>query len=321
MDVNKYKIGLTDVINSGITLTIPLFSSYDENLGQEEVLNNQFVNEETEKAINAIIDYEKVRFSPFILSGTPVYHSGTTILSTTNKLLDKVEYRLNFLNSEGEYYSNLFPDEYSDLYNDSFTGTSYSDIGYIQSDLKFQRNNLMKSFATLMFYDSDDIFNQNLLFYISLETSIKTIDSDISTIPVRFVGTDPIKIANFTNYNTDTYSTANGFFLYDYKIDYIDENNINIPKEVYLKVLYNNAKTGKSILFMNNSIKQSIKSLNNGKIFTKFILEKQIIDNAYEYIYTIDTTYSNNGKYVSHIGDNDLNEDVLVIDLYQINVN
>lgn len=319
--VVKYNITIDKNNTSGYSINFPLFNSNDENLLQEETLNNQFVDTKIEEVINPIIDYEKVRFSPYITSGTSVYYNGVSSVFNDNKSLDKIEYRLNFLDENKNYYSTSFPDEYSDSYDDTFSGSSYYDIGYNQADFKFQRNNLMKSFMTLLFYDSDDLFTQNLVFYNIMNTNIKVVNSKVNEVPVRFVGSDPIKIANFSNYNTDTYVNSNGFFLYNYKVELIDSDGENIPKVLYMKAQYNNAKTGKVKIFMNTNTQQTISNLNiNKNLFTKYILEKKLINNTYEYIYKIDDTYSNNAKYVSHIGDNNLNEDVLVINLYELNV-
>lgn len=319
MEENKYRILLNSTSDSGYTITIPLFRTLDENLHQEESINTNFLDTEIENNINQILNWDKARFSPYLASGCTYYYNGGSLAynSTTNQLLDRVEFRLNFLNSIGSYYSTSFTDS---LLNIDFNGTSYTNIGFVEDDYFYSRNNLKKSFLRLSFYDSDNVFKQNLLFDSIIYPNIKY-QSDVSLyqIPVRMIAIDPIKIASYNFTNTHLSSNSEGFFIYDYYSD-IEITGSTIPKEIFMKAEFNNAKTGKKTVFMNNSNTINIGELtNNTNFFTKFILAKTLVNGANEYIYYADTSYSSNVIYTKY-HNTGLNEDILAINLYQLNV-
>ena len=65
MFVNNYKINIS-TISTGTTATtinIPINMEY-QMIDQSELVERVFVDVETEKAINPIIDYERVRYLP-----------------------------------------------------------------------------------------------------------------------------------------------------------------------------------------------------------------------------------------------------------------
>ena len=317
MNENKYRLLLNS--DSGYTITIPLFTTVEENLYQEESINSIFVNKEIENNINSIVNWDKARFSPYLASGCIYYYNGGTLAynSTTNKLLDRVEYRLNFLDGTGNYYASSFQDT---IINAEFNGTSYTNIGFSEDDYFYSRNNLKNSFLRLSFYDTDNVFNQNLLFDSIIYPNIKyQSDITLSQIPVRMIGTDPIKISSYNTHNNHLSSNSEGFFIYDYYSD-VEYSGTTLPKTIYMKAEFNNAKTGKKTVFMNNSNKINISELTaSTNFFTKFILTKQTVNGANEYIYYGDTSYSSNVVYKKYYNTG-LNEDILTVNLYQLNI-
>jgi len=65
MFVNQYKINLATLLSgtTATTINIPVTMEY-QLVDQAELVDRVFVKTETEKAINPIIDYEKIRFLP-----------------------------------------------------------------------------------------------------------------------------------------------------------------------------------------------------------------------------------------------------------------
>lgn len=278
MNVNKIQIKISDIKDSGY-LKLPISLDFST-LDQFEVLSKDFIEVERKKAINPIIDYDKTRFIPKNLSGN---------------VIENIKYKLNFLKN-GVINSQ----------------TMYSDIGFVDNDIKFRKNNFTKSFLRLNFYDSDSPVNQNLISNVTIfsritKDDIKTYDDGIgipslaNEFPLRFILNNPIS-------KPDGFSE--GFYLYHYKSDV----KFDLPRELYMRASFNNAKTGKITQFMTSSSPQNINSLNS-KIYTRYVLKRD----SSGFYYELDTTYSTNINYSFDL-DNDGVADDLTIELYEIQV-
>lgn len=110
-------------------INIPL-SLTQGNSGQDDMIEHEFVEKEVEKAINGIVDYERLRLGPI----------------SNDKPLERVDYEINLLNGE------TFP-----------TQTTLKSIGFTDDDLKYSRIKYKRSFLNLLFFDTDNPTNQNLL--------------------------------------------------------------------------------------------------------------------------------------------------------------
>src|ERR1017187_3643882 len=112
----NYKINLSTLATgtTATTINIPVNIDY-QLVDQAELVENVFVANEVEKAINPILDYEKVRFLP---------------LDLNNVHVDKIVYNVNSF----------------------ITGTTnlgainYSSIGFSDDDIKYERNNFKETF-------------------------------------------------------------------------------------------------------------------------------------------------------------------------------
>lgn len=150
----KYKINLS-TLNSGNTASINIPISQEFQLvDQSELIEKVFVDVEVEKAINPILDYEKVRFLPTDLSGTHI---------------DKVTYNLNI---DGQ--------------------TSYGGIGFTDDDIKFEKNNFLESFLNLFFFDTDNPLTQKLISNITLFSEPPTQLTTANQLPLSFMVSNPI---------------------------------------------------------------------------------------------------------------------------------
>jgi hypothetical protein len=258
MFVNNFKINLS--LMSGATATtinIPINMEY-QLIDQSELIDRVFVSTEVENSINPIIDYEKTRFSPI----------------NNNNKIGKVTYILN-LNGK----------------------LTYGDIGFTDDDIRFDTEKFKQSFLNLLFYDSDNPLTQNLLSFTTLYCALKPIDiyqvttnsllagkpKPVSQIFLTFVVENPI---------INPRGVSQGYYLYDFKDEFVIGG---LPKKIYMKAMFKNAKTGKSINLMTNSsalpIDQLIKNL-----YTKYDLVKT----TEGYFYQIDSTYSTNVSYSSN---------------------
>jgi hypothetical protein len=256
MSVNKFKIRIGD-FDKDNNLKIPLsldFSSAD----QLEVVNKEFISVETEKAINPIIDYDKVRFTP--------------IKANQVDLVKDLKINLNFLNSSGSY-NNI---------------THYSDIGFTDDDIKFKKNKFLNSFLKLSFYDSDAPTNQNLVSIVTIFS--KVTQSDVK--PLSVVGGGLPNNANkfivrylLNNPVTTPEGFAEGFYLYHFKSDLeTPDNGINL----YMRAEFNNAATGKITKFITTNELLNINSLIK-KLHTKYLLTRDTTG----YFYSLDPSYNN----------------------------
>lgn len=278
----KYKIRL-DNITKNKFLKIPLsldFSSVD----QSEVVNREFVEDEVEKSINPIIDYEQVRYLP--------------LLSNGDKVKDLV-YKLSFLNSSGTLVQ----------------PSTYSDIGIGDDDIKFKKNRFTKSFLRLSFYDSDMPTNQNLVSNITIfprltiDDTAPIVDANgtpnpfggglplpANVLPVRFILKNPV---------TEPEGFAEGFNLYYFKSGL----KVNaLPLKLYMSAVFNNAATGKTTKFMATDETLPINELIN-KLHVRYLLTRD----GTGYYYTIDKTYNN----AMNIIENGTN---LTVNLFEIKV-
>jgi hypothetical protein len=298
MDVNKYIIKIPSISGiSGVTattLSIPL-SLDSQNMDQSDIIKTKFIDVEVENSINKIVDWEQGRFSPI-----------KTFIAPLNNLIDSITYSLYFLDSMNNFKSAM-----------------YSDATFTDTDIKNRKNKFKKSFLRLNFYDSDNIAKQKLVAFLIIYPRIDDKFFASTNLPSTSFFTPPgstpwgtmnsVKNINleFTVGDSlkDRRKDGEGFFFYYFK----DEVTTTVPKELFMKASFSNAKTGKVMRLMSTNNKVEVDKLNvstNGttlknNVHTKYLLLK---DNT-GYYYTIDTNYSSN---VSILGD------IYEVKLYEI---
>lgn len=182
----KYQINLS-TLQSGTTATtinIPINMEY-QLVDQSELIERVFVKTEVEKAINPILDYEKVRFLPLDLQKNDI---------------NKVTYNLNLSGA-----------------------TNYGAIGFSNDDILLQKNTYKQTFLNLSFYDTDNPLTQKLITNITIYPSLTSSDllpngqpKPSSLIGLNFVLSNPI---------LNPKGASEGYHLYDYKDELkIDES-------------------------------------------------------------------------------------------------
>ena len=284
MSVNKIKIRINDLDDKNF-IKIPIdmeFSSVD----QYDVVNRDFINVETEKSINPIVDYEKVRFSP---------------LNNNGDVIEDLFINLEFLDDNGTMLSN----------------TSYGNIGFNDDDIRFRKNKFLNSFLRLSFYDSDIMTNQNLVSFLTIYSKItkdviRPLTNPDTGQPYTFGGGLPVSANDFpvkfklSNPITKPEEFAEGFYLYHFKSD-ITLNSVE-PKELYMRAEFNNAATGKITKFITTSDILPIDLLID-KLHTRYLLTRT----STGFYYTVDNTYMEN----TNITETDTG---LTLNLYEIQV-
>lgn len=288
--VNNYKIALKDLSGTTVTtdpntgevkygninsINIPI-NQIPWLTGQQEIIDKNFVDIEVENSINDIFDYEKVKLTPRLIN---------------NGKCEGLTYKVRFLDrdSNGDLVSPL---TYG---SNTMWGDDLGDIErkFVYSDFDLRKNSFTKSFLRLDFYDNDIGTSQRLLFFVTLfpkfthsDLSVDGKVPDPSNYEVSFTLGNPILNRNLN---------GEGFFLYYFK----DEILPTIPKSVYMKATFANAKTGKTTRLMssnnpNNTIDDlanttiNTNDLNN--LHTRYDLQRDING----YYYQINDSYSSN---------------------------
>jgi hypothetical protein len=279
MFVNNFKVNVTTITNTATTINIPIDMEF-QLVDQAELVDRVFVDVETEKNINPIIDYEKAKFIPVNLKNTPI---------------NKIIYKVSLLN-----------------------GNTYGAIGFSDDDIKFRKENFKRSFLELNFYDSDNPLTQNFVTSITLFPRITSSDLEPSNsttgtpgqpkpanqIPITYTLESPL---------INPKGFSEGYHIYDYK----DEVQIGQPKYLYMRARFKNAKDGKTTNMM---VKQQPKPIDLlvHELYTRYILIKAEtgyyyrIDNQYQgngpSIAPNNVTYQQASTNTN-----------IIVDLYQIN--
>jgi len=271
MLVDRYQIRIPRPESSATTLNVPIDLT-PQMVDQAEIIDRKFVEVEVENAINPILDYEKVRFLPAIISP----NATATTVNLPVIEIQTVTYQINLLDSNNNYFS---------------PSTTYADAGFDNDDLRFRKNRLIKSYLRLDFYDSDILTDQRLVASMSINPNITYADiqPNISAYPVA---TNKQLWLQLKNPLTNDEVFGEGFFIYYFK----DEVDINLPEILYMRATFNNAKTGISKGLMTDSTQVPIDQLVD-QLHTRYVLHRTQTG----YYYAIDSQYSNNVIYGSII--------------------
>jgi len=287
MSINKYKIRLVD-FESDDNVKIPLSLDFNS-VDQAEVVNRDFIAVETEKSINPIVDYEKVRFTPKLSDGTIIkdltfnlnFLSKSTSLSRKTFLGTRFLFLRDFRSLTRRISSRGY-----------LSPTYYSDLGFIDDDIKFQKNKFKNSFLRLSFYDSDIPTSQNLVSMVTIFSRITVNDivdlvdnsgnpqtggglpKNADKIVVKYILNNPI---------TKPEGFAEGFYVYHFKSDVA----IGQPHALYMRAEFNNAATGEITKFITTSELLNINSVIK-KLHTKYLLTRD----STGFYYTLDPTYN-----------------------------
>ena len=295
MFVKKYTFvnNLTgDTSDAGYNINIPIGNNSGM-VGQQEIIEKDFIDIEVKKAVNDIFDYEKVKLMP--------------IHDNTDGPLDNITYVVNLLDTTSTSFN---------------TSLKWSDISFTDDDLRFKKKSFTKSFLKLEFYDSDLVSNQNLVSVITLFPEFSNEDMSTGSIPQAVNYSVSFKLGNTL---ADRNRNGEGFSLYHFKDEVLPTPLP--PKNLYMKATFNNAKNGTSTGLMSSdittlSIDMLVRSTENitpygsvkNNLHTKYILSRD----STGYSYKIDRDYSDNVKYESPTTTTTSLTNDYIINLYQV---
>jgi hypothetical protein len=312
MLINRQKIRL-DTINSisGTTIDIPLSIDFFP-VDNSEVIENEFVDTEVQKAINPIVDNDKIRFIP-----------SYTSVSTGNKFNIVPEIKINiYLIKSGTSKTHV---------------TTYGDYGFSDDDIKYRRKRFTESFIRLEFYDKPTLNNNNLLEVINIPVQIgqdqkyifvdnyngstynitdnvnlDSVSLPSKQMPMSFRLSDPIKLSN---------RSSEGYNMFWYK-DLVDSSPNGY--KLYMQATFNDASNGKSLLLVNynHNSKLSVQDIlsDTGIRFMEYLLVRDNTDNGYKFSINKMSNKQNGikiNKYKKDIGSNTTYE-TIEFDLYQV---
>lgn len=307
------------LFNPSNYIKIPLITKNNigTNVRQEDLLNNVFFKKEKEKAINPYVDMEREIFYPCSISGHDEY--GRTQLELINEITFDLHFRSRNLNNwkinedvfgqmdktsknalKTKFDWNIF-DTYKE-YNKEHTYSEFrpsikgvSDYKYYQpsdllhflnftdDDIFYQKSKVGKSFLRLLFFDSNDMANQNLLYSCTVwmdegklyKTYIDNIykkDNKYVSVSEELNEKEIAKSSAITVYNDtcdddgnvtfeadkrlaarfvvknryEMSESAEGFYLYIFK-DYCEKLH---EQTIYMKVEFNHAGEGRTVNFL-----------------------------------------------------------------------
>ena len=259
--------------------------------------------------------------------------------------------------SSDEYYWNRWngetkPDDKKKMDDELSTknnGDLLGCLGFDDDDVLYQKNSLKKSFLRISIYDSPYRQTQKLLYYSTLFFDTNKLYEKYTNLVNNYKTTDTERVyqhqgksyrgiplgdtakltATFTcTSKNDNTASSDGFYLYLFK-NVVDRNKTT---RLYMKIEFNNAKYGKTIVLTNPRNK------NKGNIEItldddNFPMDYEITGNGDNSYVDIETFYNdlyvpifvryNNKKnrYEWYVADNNLQTRCITINLYEPRIN
>lgn len=263
--------------NTNHKIQIGITNNFDIKTNQEDLIKTKFYEVEKEKAINGIVDMERVQFTPVY----PEYDSNGKIKRDKNNniiftTIRELEFNFFFLSDDKTYWGG------NATYLNSNNAvpqvpTYWKDLGFVNDDVKYQKNKLKKTFFRLSYFDEKNPTKQNLLYTNTVFTNtssmyssyikatketweVKTENGEKFVVDDDYfrgiIGTESLKPYFNTKFNIlhpllrdgkDGNNSSEGYYLYLTK----DKAPEIHPVMCYIKIEFNNALNGKRSLFFN----------------------------------------------------------------------
>ena len=248
-----------------VNIPISIESSNEVRLLHEENLNEYFIKDTINANINKYVEMEKQVYLPVADSLVNKEYSFVPI--------QKINFNLHFREHSGENWTVEDNDSWNCITKYNLQDPNQSDLlcflDFKNNDVKYQKNKLKKSFLRLLFYDSPDNTNQNLLAY-------STIYMDSAKLYSKFIRNQ--NTPGYINFNGDenltgirvdreietfdenlrlssqmtvenkwqSTRTSEGFYLYMWA-----DNGVSVlPEKLYMKAEFNHAGYGRTIPMM-----------------------------------------------------------------------
>jgi len=250
--------------------------------------------------------------------------------------------------SSDEYYWNrwdgetkpdgkkIMDDELSTKNNGDLLGC----LGFDDDDVLYQKNNLKKSFLRISIYDSPYRQTQKLLYYSTLFFDTNKLYEKYTNLVNNHKTTDTDRVyqyqlddtekltATFTcTSKNDSTASSDGFYLYLFK-NVVDRNKAT---RLYMKVEFNNAKYGKTIVLTNpRNKKENMEITLDDANFPMDYETTGNGDNSYvdiakfynDLYVPIFVRYNNKkNRYEWYVADNNIDTGCITINLYEPRIN
>lgn len=266
MIVDRRKI-LIGNIGSGTTIDISLKTNFFP-VDNAELIEDKFVKDEIERAINPIVDYKKVIFKP---------------ADNNWNIINKFKINLNFYTPAS---INLGSPQHRGIGAEPGV---YEDIKFTFDDIFCRTNRFINSFIRFSIFDTPNSGQNELLTFSDIFTQVGTEQKNqfgftlpINQCPITFILGDPV---------TQPEEIHEGFHIYWFK-DLVD-NAPNQEYEVYGVLQFNNALNGRiyelaaSKQFDPNNLTISNLEGKEGILYLKIILKND--NGIYKYRFTPNT--------------------------------
>jgi hypothetical protein len=266
MIVDRRKI-LIGNIGSGTTIDISLKTNFFP-VDNAELIEDKFVKDEIERAINPIVDYKKVIFKP---------------ADNNWNIINKFKINLNFYTPAS---INLGSPQHRGIGAEPGV---YEDIKFTFDDIFCRTNRFINSFIRFSIFDTPNSGQNELLTFSDIFTQVGTEQENqfgftlpINQCPITFILGDPV---------TQPEEIHEGFHIYWFK-DLVD-NAPNQEYEVYGVLQFNNALNGRiyelaaSKQFDPNNLTISNLEGKEGILYLKIILKND--NGIYKYRFTPNT--------------------------------
>ena len=280
------------------TVKLPIIQKFATDLYQDDAIRENFTDVEAKKAINKIVEMEKDVYHPVIWDSVNDENHGYV-----KDEVYKIRFNLHFREHRGDdwlaeantYWNGINSENPDNLrfINGYFTTDKVgkeeyqSDLltylNFTDKDVRYQKNKLKKSFLRVMFFDSMNPTNQNMLAYYTIfmdsgsyfskyaryiETEGYRIIGKSGTFTGIKVDREPTKTSKRKDIDSNTDmddvesvrlssqfvvedkymsdASSEGFYLYLWK----DNFPGTVPQDIYMKVEFNHAGYGRTIPFM-----------------------------------------------------------------------
>ena len=287
----REKININSASGSSLNIEVPLSSSFSLDLKKESAVTDHF-NRLKDELIPAIVDMEKVVLYPAVFNKSGQLKEASEIdinfhfrkrIPDGFKTMSSGWTTNDSFDWNGRYYDPASTNNDTREYEGDKPERGRSDLigflGFTNDDIKYQRNRVKQSFLRMMYYDSDDIINKNLLTYstsfldagkLYSNFSLMRNNKDFIEYPDgqnKLVDNEATKFS-FTCFEPrevdekydelrlssgivlkskeDTSASSDGFYLYLFKSDAPDGKT---AKDLFLRAEFNNAGYGKTIAF------------------------------------------------------------------------
>ena len=243
--------------NGNLRVSVPIAEDFATNAFAEDAFNS-FAESRKNGAVNEIIDYEKMKF-------TPCYRGSNGKI----QLYNSIKFNINLRDRKGSEDWTVNDENYWFAYNTisqsgrlkktnkNVSGADIiSSLDFEDNDIYYQKNKVKNTFLRISFYNSNDRKTQQLLYSVKLYLDsgrlygkyIKDVEnrpeSEGMVVDDWGLGENGLYVDFTCSSSYDTGNTSEGFYLYLFPSNLNEETK---GGTIYMKAELNNSKYGYTI--------------------------------------------------------------------------